>query len=142
MEPRISLIALGVKDLERSYRFYHDGLGFPAHFAGEDMLLFRSSDSRLALYPQTCLSEDTAPRLVGKHSEFPGATLNYNTCDKALVDLLLHRAELAGGEIVKPAEDTFWGGYSGYFSDPDGYLWEVAWADFWQVNEDGTVEIA
>ena len=142
MEPRISLITLGVDDLERSYQFYAEGLGFPAHRTeGEDIVFFSTSGTRLALYPREKLAEDVSPRLVGKDRGFPGITLAHNTREKSEVDLVLQRAEQAGGEIVKSAREVFWGGYSGYFADPDGYLWEVAWADFWQFNEDGSLII-
>ncbi|MBR9882390.1 MAG: VOC family protein [Oceanospirillales bacterium] len=133
MEPRISLITLGVDDLERSYRFYHDALAFPASYIqGNEIVFFRGSGARLALYPRSRLNDDIAPRLVGRHSRFPGITLTHDTADRQQVDRILASAQACGGAIVKPASDTFWGGYSGYFTDPDGYLWEVAWADVWQ----------
>jgi catechol 2,3-dioxygenase-like lactoylglutathione lyase family enzyme len=140
MEPRISLITLGVDDLERSRRFYAEGLGFPAHYtAGEGILFFRTRGTRLALYPREQLAKDISPRLLGKGSGFPGITLAHNTREKAEVDAILARAEAAGGTLIKPAAETFWGGYSGYFADPDGHLWEVAWAEFWRFDEQGAL---
>ncbi|SEG31384.1 VOC family protein [Marinobacterium lutimaris] len=140
MEPRISLITLGVDDLERAYRFYAEGLGFPAHRTeGQDIVFFSTAGTRLALYPREKLAEDAGSRLIGRDRSFPGITLAHNTREKAQVDEILKRAEAAGGEIVKPAQDAFWGGYSGYFADPDGYLSEVAWAEFWQFDANGAL---
>ncbi|TCK08200.1 VOC family protein [Marinobacterium mangrovicola] len=140
MEPRISLITLGVDDLERAYRFYAEGLGFPAHRTeGQDIVFFSTAGTRLALYPREKLAEDAGSRLIGRDRGFPGITLAHNTREKTEVDEILQRAEAAGGAIVKPAQDAFWGGYSGYFADPDGYLWEVAWAEFWQFDANGAL---
>jgi predicted lactoylglutathione lyase len=142
MEARISMITLGVKDLEKSFRFYHHGLGFPTTSKLEDgILLFRTSGTRLALYPLDKLAEDVSPKLNATRSAFPGITLSHNTRTKEEVDQVLELAERAGGVIVKPAQDVFWGGYSGYFTDPDGYFWEVAWADIWEFNPDGSLVV-
>ena len=142
MEPRISIITLGVADLGRAYQFYHHGLGFPASRTPEDgIIFFQTGGTCLALYPADKLAEDVAPDFPTERSRFPGITLAHNTREKAQVDQLLQRAVQAGGKIEKPAQDTFWGGYSGYFSDPDGYLWEVAYADSWEFNPDGSLVI-
>ena len=142
MEARISIIALGVQDLERSFRFYHDGLGFPTNGKPADgVIFFQTSGTRLELYPRDKLAEDISPAMSGEGSGFPGITLAHNTHTKEEVDQLLRQAEKAGGKIVKPAQNMFWGGYSGYFTDPDGYYWEVAWADFWQFNSDGSLVV-
>jgi catechol 2,3-dioxygenase-like lactoylglutathione lyase family enzyme len=140
MEPRISIITLGVIDLERSYQFYHHGLGFPTTGIPQDnIVFFKTSGTRLALYPVNELAADISPDLSPARSVFPGMTLAHNTRTKEEVDQILQRAAQAGGRIEKPAQEVFWGGYSGYFSDPDGYLWEVAYADSWQFNEDGSL---
>lgn len=140
MEPRISIITLGVTDLERSYRFYHEGLGFPTSSKLEDgIIFFQTSGTRLALYPLDKLAEDISPDLTPDNPRFHGITLAHNTHLKEEVDTILELAEKAGGKIVKPAQTVFWGGYSGYFTDPDGYFWEVAWADSWHFNEDGSL---
>jgi catechol 2,3-dioxygenase-like lactoylglutathione lyase family enzyme len=142
MEPRISIITLGVADLERAYNFYHHGLGFPTTRKPEDgIIFFQTGGTCLALYPVEELAKDVAPDLSAERSRFPGITLAHNTREKAQVDQVLQRAVEAGGVLEKPAADTFWGGYSGYFSDPDGYLWEVAYADSWQFRPDGSLVI-
>jgi uncharacterized protein len=140
MEPRISIITLGVADLERSYRFYHEGLGFPTKGSPTDgVIFFQTGGTRLALYPLQRLAEDVSPERSPERGAFPGITLAHNPRQKEQVEEILLLAERATGRIEKPAQDVFWGGYSGYFSDPDGYLWEVAYADFWEFNEDGSL---
>src|SRR3954451_21931914 len=128
MEPRISIITLGVRDLDRSLRFYRDGLGFPTtRTADQGIIFFQTNGTSLALYPYEELAKDVAPEFNVTRSKFPGITLAHNVRTKEDVDRLLEQAQHAGATIEKPAHDTFWGGYSGYFSDPDGYLWEIAW---------------
>jgi predicted lactoylglutathione lyase len=142
MEPRISIITLGVEDLERSYRFYHQGLGFLTQGKPEDgIIFFQTTGTRLALYPREKLAEDIVDGLPPEKRAFRGFTLAHNTRKKDEVDTILKLAEKAGGKIVKPAQIVFWGGYSGYFTDPDGYFWEVAWADSWVFNEDGSLVV-
>jgi hypothetical protein len=125
MEPRISIITLGVSDMNRSVKFYRDGLGLPLPGGSEGIAFFELKGTWLALYPHDALAEDATVPPEG--SGFPGITLAHNVRSKAEVDAVLRQAEAAGARIVKPAQDVFWGGYSGYFADPDGYLWEVAW---------------
>lgn len=142
MEPRISIITLGVADLQRSCRFYRDGLGLPTTRDPESgIIFFQTLGTCLALYPLDELAKDVSPDLSVPRSGFTGVTLAHNTKRKAEVDEVLEAAKKAGGTIEKPAGDTFWGGYSGYFSDPDGHLWEVAYADSWEFNEDGSLVI-
>ena len=142
MEPRISIITLGVSDLERSYKFYHEGLGLPTSRTPESgIIFFQTGGVCLALYPLDKLAEDVSPSESSERGRFSGITLAHNTKSKDEVDAILSLAEKAGGKIEKPAQDVFWGGYSGYFSDPDGYLWEVAFADFWKFNKDGSLVI-
>lgn len=142
MEPRISIITLGVNDLERAYRFYHQGLGFPTSGKPDDSIVFlQTGGVCLALYPLEKLAEDVTPALAPARGAFPGFTLAHNTRSKDEVTAVLALAEAAGGTVEKAAQDTFWGGYSGYFSDPDGYLWEVAYAEFWKFHEDGRLVI-
>jgi len=142
MEPRLSIITLGVADLERSYRFYHNALGFPTTRKPDSgIIFFQTSGVCLALYPEDKLAEDISPDFPAKRARFPGITLAHNTRTKEEVDEILSDVEAAGGKIEKPAQKTFWGGYSGYFSDPDGYIWEVAWAEAWEFNEDGSLVI-
>jgi catechol 2,3-dioxygenase-like lactoylglutathione lyase family enzyme len=129
MQPRISLITLGVTDLERSRRFYREGLGLPEHDAGSDQVAFFALNGTwLSLYSRQALAEDAGVWAEG--SGFPGFSLAHNRPSKQEVDATLQEAVAAGGTLVKPARDVFWGGYSGYFADPDGFLWEVAWNPF------------
>lgn len=140
-EPRISLITLGVDDLERSLRFYRDGLGLPTTWnVDRGVIFFQTSGTTLALYPYEKLAEDAGPGFQAPRGKFAGITLAHNVREKADVARLLALAEKAGGTIVKPAQDTFWGGHSGYFTDLDGYLWEIAWGAF-PLRDDGSLEI-
>lgn len=141
MESRISLITLGVADLERSYRFYADGLGFPTTRTPEQgVVFFRTQGTILALYPYGDLAADVGPGWDEPRSRFTGIALAHNVRERHEVDEVLALAAAAGGEVVKPAADAFWGGYSGYFADPDGYLWEVAWGAF-PLDDDGALVI-
>jgi len=142
MEPRISIITLGVSDLTKSYKFYHNGLGLTTTNNPESgIIFFQTSGTCLALYPLEKLAEDVSPNLSSERATFSGITLAHNTRKKEDVDTILKLAEKAGGKIEKAAQNTFWGGYSGYFSDPDGYQWEVAYSDDWKFNEDGSLVI-
>jgi len=144
MEPRISVITLGVSDLGRSFHFYKDGLGFPTKMTPDGgIVLFATSGTRLFLYPYEKLAKDVGEPFQNDKSRtaFPGFTFGHCTRKKEDVDAILLQAKRAGGRIVKPATAATWGGYSGYFSDPDGYLWEVAYADQWKFNPDGSVVV-
>lgn len=124
MDPRISIVTLGVEDLEESTAFYRDGLGWPAEETDGDIAVFETAGPTLALYPREALAEDAAVPPEG--DGFRGLTLAHNVESKAAVDGALDDVRAAGADIVKPAGETDWGGYSGYFADPDGFLWEVA----------------
>jgi catechol 2,3-dioxygenase-like lactoylglutathione lyase family enzyme len=125
MEPHISLVTLGVADLERATRFYRDGLGLPAEGDFDGVAFFKLRGAWLSLYPRADLAADAAVAAEG--SGFRGFALAHNVHSKAEVDAVLQRAASAGASICKAAQDTAWGGYSGYFADLDGFLWEVAW---------------
>ncbi len=130
MEPRISLVTLGVADLQAATKFYQDGLGLPLDDSFAGVSFFRLHGTWLSLYPRSELARDA--RTSPEGSGFAGFTLAHNVRTREEVDRLLRTAEQAGAKIVKPAEDADWGGYSGYFADLDGYLWEVAWnPHFW-----------
>ncbi|MBK7664961.1 MAG: VOC family protein [Candidatus Methylophosphatis roskildensis] len=125
MEPRLSLVTLGVADLARAIAFYRDGLGLPLRpESAGDIAFFGLAGAWLALYPRNALAEDALSAPQG--SGFRGFTLAHNLRSEAEVDALLAQACAAGATLVKPAQKTFWGGYSGYFADPDGFLWEIA----------------
>ncbi|MFP4362514.1 MAG: VOC family protein [Spirochaetia bacterium] len=138
MDPRISIITLGVEDFQTAYRFYKKGLGFQTKNGPDDQIaFFQLRGIVLAIYPLEKLAEDIAPDVPGEKPKFSGTTLAHNVMKKEEVDSLLAKAEAAGGRIVKPGQNTFWGGYSGYFADPEGYYWEVAYFDKWQYDQEG-----
>jgi uncharacterized protein len=125
MKPKISIITLAVSDLERSTAFYRDGLGLPTHGDFKEITFFKLSGTWLALYPQDQLADDAQVDPQG--SGFRRFTLAHNVSSKEEVDRVMEEARKAGALLQKLPKDTEWGGYSGYFSDPDGFLWEVAW---------------
>lgn len=136
MNPRITVITIGVADLEASLRFYRDGLGFNtegivgAQFEhGAVVFIDLERGLRLALWPRSSISHDTGLP-VGRPSPTE-MTLGHNVSSKAEVDAVIAQAASAGARIVKPPHDTFWGGYSAYFQDPDDHLWEVVWNPQW-----------
>jgi catechol 2,3-dioxygenase-like lactoylglutathione lyase family enzyme len=139
MKPRITLITLGVDDLERAVRFYRDGLCLKTdgivgtEFAYGAVAFFDlQAGLKLALWPRTSIAHDTGlPLARSSPTEF---TLGHNVASKGEVDAVLAQATRAGAVVVQPAHDTFWGGYAGYFQDPDGHLWEVAWNPQWVVE--------
>jgi catechol 2,3-dioxygenase-like lactoylglutathione lyase family enzyme len=124
MEPRISFVTLGVNDLARATRFYAEGLGFPQLKSPPSVSFFELGKTWLALYPRDLLAADAGVSAAG--SGFSGFALAHNVSSADAADRLLQEAAAAGGRIVKPAQRTDWG-YAGYFADPDGFLWEVAW---------------
>ena len=125
MEPRISLITLGVSDLARSIEFYRDGLGLPLRDGPDSIAFFETRGTTFSLYPREKLAEDATVEPAG--SGFPGFALAHNVKNKEDVAPVLEQAVRAGARLLKPAQDVFWGGHSGYFADPDGFLWEIAW---------------
>jgi catechol 2,3-dioxygenase-like lactoylglutathione lyase family enzyme len=130
MEPRITLITLGVSDLERSIRFYRDGLKLPMREGTQGVAFFETRGSWLALFPRTDLAHDAGVPPEG--SGFRAFSLAHNVRSPGEVDRLLVEAVAVGATLVKSAQTAPWGGYSGYFADPDGFLWEVAWnPHFW-----------
>lgn len=142
MEPRLSIITLGVADMARAYRFYHEGLGLPTSGkADSPIVFFQMQGTTLAIYPREKLAQDVNPNLDAQGGGFSGITIAHNTREKSQVDETLERVAAAGGKILKPAQNTDWGGYSGYFADPDGHLWEVAWAESWKFHPDGSLVI-
>jgi catechol 2,3-dioxygenase-like lactoylglutathione lyase family enzyme len=138
MQPRINVITLGVEDLQRSLDFYKGGLGWRAKVQG-DIAFFQLNGVLLALYPKERLAKDAEVSPQG-HG-FRGITLAYNCRDEGEVDSVLSLVKSIGVNIVKPAQKTFWGGYSGYFFDPDGHLWEVAHNPFWELDPEGNVRL-
>ena len=139
MEQRLSLVTLGVADLERARRFYEDGLGWRRGNDHPEVAFYQIGGAVLALFGRDALAADA--RVAAAGSNFGGVALAYNTRTREEVDAVLAEAEAAGATILKPAEDAFWGGYSGYFADPDGHLWEIAWNPDWTLTEDGSVRL-
>jgi hypothetical protein len=132
MKPRISVITIGVNDLQRSLEFYRDGLGLAtqgilgAEFEYGAVAFFDlNAGLKLAIWPRTSIVKDTGiPLGVSSATEM---TIGHNVASRAEVDAVMQQANKAGAVIVKPAQTTFWGGYGGYFQDPDGHLWEIVW---------------
>jgi hypothetical protein len=140
MKPRIKIITLGVSDLEKSLAFYRDGLDLPTEgiigteFEDGAVVFFKMNDDLiLALYPKAALAKD-AKVSVGSSSpsEF---SIGHIVKTEQEVDAVMRQAERAGARITDPPHDRFWGGYSGYFQDLDGHLWEIAWNPEWEVKE-------
>jgi len=140
MKPRITLITLGVDDLERALRFYRDGLGLPTEgIVGQEFdhgavaFFDLQAGLKLALWPRQSIAQET-----GLPPGSPSPTelmLAHNVSSRADVDALTTQAEAAGAAIVKPPHDTFWGGYAAYFQDPDQHLWEIAWNPAWDLQD-------
>jgi len=140
MKPRITVITIGVNDLERSVKFYSDGLGLPTQgIVGKEFeygavaFFDLQNGVKLAVWPRKSIARDSGVPL-----QPPSATeltIGHNVNSKNEVDETMEQARKAGAKIVKPADDTFWGGYAGYFQDPDGHLWEVLWNPAWKVKE-------
>jgi catechol 2,3-dioxygenase-like lactoylglutathione lyase family enzyme len=135
MRQKLNLITLGVDDFERSVNFYEKGLGWKRSPKSVDGLaLFPLGGITLALHPRQELAEDTT--LQYTPTEFSRLTLSYNTKSEKEVDDVLKEVETLGATILKPAQKVFWGGYGGYFKDLDGYVIEVAYNPFWELDED------
>jgi catechol 2,3-dioxygenase-like lactoylglutathione lyase family enzyme len=140
MKPRITLFTLGVDDLERAVRFYRDGLGLKTEGIvgtqfeyGAVAFFDLQAGLKLALWPRASLAHDAGLQLGPQRpTEF---SIGHNVASKLEVDAVMEKAKRSGAVIVKPAHDTFWGGYAGYFQDPDAHLWEVTWNPQWVVQE-------
>ncbi len=140
MKPRIKIITLGVNDLEKSLAFYCDGMGLPTQgiigteFEDGAVVFFNMNDDLiLALYPRAALAKDAKVSVTP--SSPSDLSIGHIVKSKQEVDAIMKQAEKAGAKITDPAHDRFWGGYSGYFQDLDGHLWEIAWNPQWEVKE-------
>lgn len=139
MEQRISIVTLGVADLDRSRQFY-ERLGWRRSVRNvEGIAFFQAGGMALALYPRADLAKDA--NLAPEGHGFPGFALAWNARSRAEVDAVLAQAQAAGATILKPAEEAFWGGYSGYFADPDHFPWEIAWNPSFPIAEDGSLRL-
>ena len=140
MKPRVSVITLGVDNLQKSLEFYRDGLGLKTDgIIGEEfeygavVFIDLENGSKLALWPRKSLAHDTG--LQPTPSSPTELSLGHNVASAQEVDQVMTQVETTGAKIIKPAHETFWGGYSGYFQDPDGHLWEVVWNPAWKLDE-------
>jgi hypothetical protein len=138
MDQRISLVTLGVADLARARRFYEDGLGWRRGNDHAEVAFYQIGGCVLALWSRAALAEDSQ---LADGGGFGGIALAYNTRSRAEVDAVLAQAVAAGARLLKPAKEAPWGGYSGYFADPDGHPWEVAYNPGWTVRPDGSIEM-
>ncbi len=141
MKPRVSLITLGVDDLAGARRFYETGLGWKVSGASNDSVVFiqLAGGTCLGLFGRDALAEDA--HLEEPVRGYGGVTLAQNFESKAAVDDAMTQALAAGAKLLKKPQDVFWGGYSGYFADPDGHVWELAWNPFFPLSEDGGVTL-
>ena len=139
MDQRLSVVTLGVADLARSRKFYEDGLGWKRGNTEGEIAFYQLGGMVLALYSHAALAADA--KLESEGTGFGGITLAFNVRERAEVDAVLAEAKGAGATILKAGEDAFWGGYSGYFADPDGHPWEVAWNPHWTLDADGSVRL-
>lgn len=139
MEQRLSLITLGVADLERARAFY-ERLGWKRSVRkAEGVVFFQTGCMALALWPRAELAKDA--NVIDDGGAFTGVALAYNARSRDEVDAVLAEAVAAGARLLKPAQEAFWGGYQGYFADPDGHLWEVAWNPGFALDAKGNVTL-
>lgn len=137
MDQRISIVTLGVRDLAASKHFYVDGLGWKPVYEDKEIIFFQTGGMIFALFLRDKLAEDfeADPSSLGRAA----MALAYNVLSRDEVDPVMKRAQDFGARILKPARQASWGGYSGYFADPDGFAWEIAWNPNWPLNPDGTI---
>jgi catechol 2,3-dioxygenase-like lactoylglutathione lyase family enzyme len=138
--PRISIVCLGVSDLNKATHFYSKVLGTPPNTSNEGISFIELPGTWLSLFPLEELARDISPEVPTARLGFSGFTLAYNARSREQVSAILELARSAGGRIVKDAQDTFWGGFSGYFTDLDGYYWEVAWGPMFEFTPDGALK--
>lgn len=140
MKPRLTIVTLGVADIQQSKEFYKNALGWlPAKGSDENIAFFSHGGIILSLYPLDKLAEDA--NLDPKRSGFSGVTLAINQESKEDVEKIFYSAIKNGGKALVEPRDTFWGGYDAYFADPDGQTWEIVWAPFWEYDEQGSLKI-
>jgi uncharacterized protein len=142
MEPRVSLLTLGVSDLERAVAFYRDGLGWPkSEVGGDEVAFFETGGVVIALFPRTSFADDADVDLDNvEHGGFARVSLAHNVTEEGQVDVVLAEAAQAGATIVKEAQEIFFGRH-GFFADPEGFLWEVAWNPSFPIAADGSIEL-
>ncbi len=135
-----TIVTLGITDLKKSRNFYEKVFAWKASNVSQgDIVFFQTPGIVIALYPHDHLAKDAT--VSPKGEGFSGITLAHNVLKKEDVAMILKKAETSGGKILKPAQDVFWGGHSGYFSDLDGHLWEIAWNPYFKINKQGLLEL-
>ena len=140
MNQRLHLVTLGVRDFEKSKKFYEETLGWkPASASNDDVAFFQAGGVVFAIYPREKLAEDALTSAMG--SGFAGFTLAHNAKSESEVDEIIADLNSKGVKVVKEPQKVFWGGYSSYFADPDGYLWEVAYNPFFPFDENGNLKL-
>ena len=142
MEPRVSLLTLGVSDLQRAVAFYRNGLGWPkSEIGGEEVAFFKTGGVVIALFPRTSFADDAGVDLDEvEHGGYARLSLAHNVAEEAQEDSVLADAAQAGATIVKEAQEIFFGRH-GFFADPEGFLWEVAWNPSFPMAADGSIEL-
>ena len=142
VEPRVSLVTLGVSDLERATAFYRDGLGWPkSDVGGDEVAFFKTGGVVIALFPRASFAADAGVDLDDvEHGGFPRFALAHNVAEEGQVDSVLAEAAKAGATIIKEAQEVFFGRH-GFFADPEGFLWEVAWNSSFPMAADGSIEL-
>jgi uncharacterized protein len=135
--PRLTVVTLGVADLPKATAFYRAVLDTPPNLSYAGVTFIELPGTWLALYPLLNLAKDISPELAVAGSGFTGITLAHNARSKDEVMAIIERARSAGAQIVKEPQQTFWGGFSGYFADVDGYYWEVVWGPMFEFTENG-----
>ena len=140
MKPRLNIVTLGVKDLKASRDFYLNALGWePASGSDDNIVFYNQKGIIVALYPLDKLAEDA--EIPAERSGFSGITLAINHDSKEAVKNVFEKAIENGAKVLVEPRDTFWGGYDAYFADPDGHPWEIAWAPFWEFDEQGSLKM-
>jgi len=134
---RVTILTLGVADLGKATEFYKVVLGTPPNTSSDGITFIELPGTWIALYPFEKLAEDISLEVPVIRSGFSGVTLAHNARSKDEVAAIIKRAESAGARVLKEPQETFWGGFSGYFADLDGYYWEVAWGPIFEFTENG-----
>lgn len=138
--PRITVVTLGVSDLDRSTRFYEAVLGTPPNRSYEGVTFIELPGTWLSLFPLENLAKDISTEISTNRPAFSGITLAHNARSREDVIAIIDNARSAGGRVLKEPQDTFWGGFGGYFADPDGYCWEVVWGPMFEFTADGALK--
>lgn len=137
--PRLTVVTLGVSDLGKATEFYRAVLGTPPNTNNEGVTFIELPGTWIALFPLENLAKDIAPEISAERSGFNGVTLAHNARSRDEVIAIIERARAAGARILKEPQDTFWGGFGGYFADRDGYCWEVVWGPMFEFSKDGNL---